>query len=97
MNFPVHFARELPEVRGVILPDGDLFEALAAALNFPSWFGKNWDAVADCLTDAGEVRLVVRDAAARWKESPDQMRMLIDVWLDAAGGRDDLELVFVWR
>jgi len=96
MNFPVHFTRDLPEVRGVVLPEGDLFGALATALQFPDYFGQNWDAVADCLTDVGEVMLVVRDAAARWKESPEEMRMLIDVWLDAAQDRNDLELVFVW-
>ena len=27
------------------------FEALAAALNFPDYFGHNWDAAYDCLTD----------------------------------------------
>lgn len=28
-----------------------LFERLAAALEFPDWFGRNWDALADCLGD----------------------------------------------
>src|SRR5213593_3970891 len=28
-----------------------LFEALAEALDFPDWFGRNWDALEDCLTD----------------------------------------------
>lgn len=28
-----------------------LFERLAAALEFPDWFGHNWDALADCLGD----------------------------------------------
>ena len=28
-----------------------LFERLAAALEFPEWFGHNWDALADCLGD----------------------------------------------
>jgi RNAse (barnase) inhibitor barstar len=28
-----------------------LMQAIAAALEFPEWFGHNWDALADCLAD----------------------------------------------
>jgi RNAse (barnase) inhibitor barstar len=28
-----------------------LLRAIAAALRFPDWFGQNWDALEDCLTD----------------------------------------------
>ena len=28
-----------------------LLARLAAALQFPDWFGHNWDALSDCLTD----------------------------------------------
>jgi RNAse (barnase) inhibitor barstar len=28
-----------------------LFECLATTLKFPDWFGHNWDALADCLSD----------------------------------------------
>ena len=31
----------------------DLFDRCAAVLSFPAWFGRNWDALADCLTDLG--------------------------------------------
>lgn len=29
----------------------DILDRLAAALRFPHWFGRNWDAFADCLGD----------------------------------------------
>jgi RNAse (barnase) inhibitor barstar len=29
----------------------NLLRAIAAALRFPDWFGQNWDALEDCLTD----------------------------------------------
>lgn len=29
----------------------ELFEHLAGALEFPDWFGHNWDALADCIGD----------------------------------------------
>jgi len=29
----------------------ELFERMARALDFPDWFGGNWDALNDCLTD----------------------------------------------
>ena len=30
---------------------GALLDRLAAALQFPDWFGRNWDALEDCLAD----------------------------------------------
>src|SRR3546814_314131 len=29
----------------------DVLDRFAAALHFPDWFGRNWDALADCLGD----------------------------------------------
>lgn len=31
----------------------DVLARIAAALDFPAWFGHNWDALADCLADLG--------------------------------------------
>ena len=66
-------------------------EALAAALRFPDYFGKNWDAVADCLRDlpdafpgAGHV-LFIRNGLRLWQAAPAEAARLVEVWLSAAG------------
>lgn len=37
-----------------ILDKKMLHDILAASLNFPHWYGRNLDALYDCLTDLGE-------------------------------------------
>jgi RNAse (barnase) inhibitor barstar len=44
------FAAFRIELSGIIDKDG-LLAAIAKAMDFPDWFGHNWDALADCLTD----------------------------------------------
>jgi RNAse (barnase) inhibitor barstar len=95
VTYAVHFTSG--PVEGVELGEGELFEALSSALELPDFFGRNWDALEECLRDLEEpVTLVVRNASSRWERAPEQLRLLIDVWLSAAEGRDDLQLVFVW-
>ena len=59
---------------------------LARALEFPSWFGGNWDALEDCLTDlswstaAGHVLLIEGAASA----PADDLGVLEDVLASAA-------------
>lgn len=61
-----------------------LLERIARALKFPSWFGGNWDALEDCLTDlswsdaAGHV-LVITGARAS-----DERGVLVDILGSAA-------------
>lgn len=39
-------------VTRIVLPDGESpLQAIAGAMSFPEWFGKNWDALEDCLSD----------------------------------------------
>jgi hypothetical protein len=63
-----------------------LLESIAKALDFPDWFGGNWDALEDCLTDLswrkadGHV-LVFEGAGAL---PGDERGILIDVLASAA-------------
>ena len=63
-----------------------LMERIARALAFPAWFGGNWDALEDCLTDlswskaAGHV-LLIEDAA----DLPaDERGILVDILASAS-------------
>lgn len=38
------------DLQGVATKDAFL-DAVASSLQFPDWFGRNWDALEDCLTD----------------------------------------------
>lgn len=70
-------------LRGVADKAG-LLERIAQALAFPDWFGANWDALEDCLTDLswreaeGHV-LVFEDFTAN-----DDLGVLIDVLASSA-------------
>lgn len=62
-----------------------VFEAFSKALAFPAWFGRNWDALEDCLTD-----LSWREAAGHvlllegFPESKEEGELLVDVLRSAA-------------
>lgn len=43
---------------------GDLHTAFAQAFSFPEWYGRNLDALADCLTDVCEDAKITMDEAA---------------------------------
>lgn len=68
----------------------DLLERAAAALVFPAWFGHNWDAWFDCLTDfswlpaaSGHV-LLLRHASGLRQASPEVLDTALAIVEDAA-------------
>jgi hypothetical protein len=115
----VHFTREGPAeddlierglglVRidaGAIEDEGGLMDALAVGFSFPDYFGRNWDAVDECLRDlswlpaAGYV-LVVKDAERLWKRDPHPPAQLVRSWLFCAEHwsrrKKPFHLVFEW-
>ncbi len=70
--------------------DDDLFVAIASALHFPDYFGRNWDALDECLTDMewlprtqGYV-LFVDGAEALWKDAIHTAGKFVTAWLAAS-------------
>ncbi|HXM82080.1 MAG TPA: barstar family protein [Burkholderiales bacterium] len=64
----------------------DVFKAISQALGFPEWFGENWDALEDCLSDlswreAGGYVLLLRNFETLDK---DPLGILIDVLASSA-------------
>ena len=82
----------------------DLLERAAAALVFPAWFGHNWDAWFDCLTDlswqpaaTGHV-LLLRHAAGLRRAAPEALDTALAIVEDAArvwAGRGGRFVAFV--
>jgi hypothetical protein len=63
-----------------------LLRRIAAALGFPRWFGENWDALEDCLTDLSwrEARGQVLAIEGFQFLPADELGVLIDVMISAA-------------
>ena len=63
-----------------------LLECVARALGFPDWFGANWDALEDCLSDlswrAGEGHVLLVEGQEELP--PDDLGVLLDVLSNCA-------------
>lgn len=75
-----------------------LMERVARALEFPRWFGTNWDALEDCLSDlswpgaAGHVLLIEGEGES---ELPgDERGILVEILASAAGSWADRKRPF---
>ncbi len=66
-----------------------LLARLAAALQFPDWFGHNWDALSDCLTDlswlpARRYRIVLAQPEALRTAAPETLATLLEILGESA-------------
>jgi RNAse (barnase) inhibitor barstar len=67
----------------------ELLARLAKALDFPAWFGHNWDALADCITDLGwrpamGYVLILEHAAALQQNQPEVFDTALAILADTA-------------
>jgi len=80
---------QIVPVRLVAVRDKNAFlNALAKALQFPEYFGHNWDAFYDCLLDLepgpGGTLLVLRDGSGFARADPEEFAAAMDTLADAA-------------
>ena len=66
-----------------------LLRVIGTALNFPDYFGENWDALDECLRDmswhpANGYLVIVRNSAELWREHLTTAGKLVESWLFAA-------------
>jgi hypothetical protein len=61
-----------------------VFDAMAAALDFPDWFGVNWDALEDCLSDLSWRKAEGHVLILRSYPAGDELGVLTDVLRAAA-------------
>jgi len=63
----------------------DLFSAVLDTLEFPDYFGHNWDAFHDCLSDIDlsehtGIVLVVMNVASLWKQATSTAGQFVSSW-----------------
>jgi RNAse (barnase) inhibitor barstar len=75
-----------------------LHEKLAAALSFPDYYGKNWDAFWDCITDPGQSvmhrRLIIKGFNVLQERLPREANLLRRCLLDCQRENSEFEVVF---
>lgn len=78
----------------------DFLSSAAAALSFPDYFGNNWDAFEDCLTDmswheAPGYVLLLDEFEAFAEDSPDEFRTALEILKDSSVFWADRQKAFV--
>ncbi len=69
----------------------DALARIARALEFPEWFGGNWDALADCLSDMSwrpaDGYVLLLEHVEQWRtQAPEDFDTTIDIFNEAAIG-----------
>jgi hypothetical protein len=70
--------------------DQDLLEAISSAMKLPEYFGNNWDALDESLSDFEEIHhakgfiLLIKNSKILWEKAAFSMGKLIRSWLFAA-------------
>ncbi len=74
----------------------DVLSGLGGAFDFPSWYGRNLDALADCLTDLTEPTVLIW---AGWEllavEDPDSWAAIMDVLRERVDAEPPFAVWFV--
>jgi len=100
---PFHFApTSRAEANGIVIPyeienKAELLAHLARAVPLPDYFGQNWDALEECLTDLGwldrpKLILIHRDIPLT--NAPAEQRLYLEILADAARKSDRLSIFF---
>jgi len=84
-----------------VMDKAGLMECIARALGLPDWFGRNWDALADSLSDhtvwpEGAVEkglsIVVRNWQPYAKARPDEWEIAVDIFGEAVDRTAELSV-----
>lgn len=98
-----HFVRTIDA--GNVDNKEELLDSLADAMEFPGYFGRNWDALSECLRDLSwqpqpQYIIAITNARHLWTTCYEVAGTLVEVWQAAAEswGRTGtpFHLVFIW-
>ena len=83
----------------------ELLSVVSTCMEFPDYFGWNWDALHECLRDlswkeGSGYLLALHSAEIAWKRNPRVLSMLVDIWMSSAKewarNGTGFHLAFVW-